>query len=223
MRRILVSALLSASAVMASTPAAAAIIIGTCGGGSSCVDTDENVLLTAGTNLTQVNGVTNQTNTQVLITRALETSLLNADASGQASISAVDQILNGLTFNLLGGATFQAVEFNLLNGATSPITVQLTTSAGQSESFTIANPNGANRFGITAAAGEALTGATFTSQGGFDSFRQLRFGGITTTSVGAIPEPATWGMMLIGFGAIGGMMRRKKAAAGKARVRYNFA
>jgi hypothetical protein len=39
----------------------------------------------------------------------------------------------------------------------------------------------------------------------------------------AIPEPATWGMMLLGFGAIGAMMRRKKAAAGKSRVRYNFA
>ncbi len=31
---------------------------------------------------------------------------------------------------------------------------------------------------------------------------------------GAVPEPATWGMMLIGFGAIGATMRRRKAYSG---------
>ena len=36
----------------------------------------------------------------------------------------------------------------------------------------------------------------------------------------AIPEPATWAMMLIGFGAVGAAMRRRKAVP---KVRYNFA
>lgn len=31
-------------------------------------------------------------------------------------------------------------------------------------------------------------------------------------SISAVPEPATWGMMLIGFGAIGASMRRRRAA-----------
>lgn len=31
----------------------------------------------------------------------------------------------------------------------------------------------------------------------------------TPTSVAAVPEPTTWGMMLIGFGAIGGAMRHR--------------
>lgn len=35
---------------------------------------------------------------------------------------------------------------------------------------------------------------------------------------GAVPEPATWAMMLIGFGAVGFAMRRKKA--GNVRVSY---
>lgn len=34
-----------------------------------------------------------------------------------------------------------------------------------------------------------------------------------TSSVAVVPEPATWGMMILGFGAIGGAMRRRKAAA----------
>jgi hypothetical protein len=37
----------------------------------------------------------------------------------------------------------------------------------------------------------------------------------------AVPEPATWGMMLVGFGAIGAGMRRRKAAG--RRVNFNFA
>jgi hypothetical protein len=30
------------------------------------------------------------------------------------------------------------------------------------------------------------------------------------TNVGAVPEPATWGMMILGFGLIGGAMRRRQ-------------
>ena len=30
-------------------------------------------------------------------------------------------------------------------------------------------------------------------------------------SVGVVPEPATWAMMIIGFGAAGSMIRRRKA------------
>jgi hypothetical protein len=37
----------------------------------------------------------------------------------------------------------------------------------------------------------------------------------------AVPEPSTWAMLLIGFGAIGAGMRRRKAAT--PRVKYSFA
>lgn len=33
----------------------------------------------------------------------------------------------------------------------------------------------------------------------------------TTSALAGVPEPATWGMMILGFGAIGGAMRRRKA------------
>lgn len=127
----------------------------------------------------------------------------NAEASGQSTITAVDGRLNNLMFSL-SGFTFQTAEFNLLNGLTSPITVNLMTSTGSTRSFTFDNPNGSNRFAIVADPGELLTSGSFTSAGGFDSFRQLRLGGVTP----AVPEPGTWAMMLIGFGAIGFSMRR---------------
>lgn len=42
---------------------------------------------------------------------------------------------------------------------------------------------------------------------------------VTPSATPAVPEPATWAMMLMGFGAIGASMRRKQPQ----RVRFNFA
>jgi len=40
-------------------------------------------------------------------------------------------------------------------------------------------------------------------------------GKLPTTDTGAVPEPATWAMMIMGFGAVGGMMRVRRR-----KVRY---
>ena len=39
----------------------------------------------------------------------------------------------------------------------------------------------------------------------------------------AVPEPATWALMLLGFAAVGFSLRRRKPEARETRVRYNFA
>jgi hypothetical protein len=36
-------------------------------------------------------------------------------------------------------------------------------------------------------------------------------------NAGAVPEPATWALMILGFGAVGGAMRRRQAVAAKVR------
>ena len=57
---------------------------------------------------------------------------------------------------------------------------------------------GGTRFALEA----SLTGAT----GGPDTFKVVNI-----RQPGAVPEPATWAMMLVGFGAVGyGMRRRAK-------------
>lgn len=38
-------------------------------------------------------------------------------------------------------------------------------------------------------------------------------GYVTATATPAVPEPATWGMLLIGFGSVGFALRRRKARA----------
>ena len=37
-----------------------------------------------------------------------------------------------------------------------------------------------------------------------------------TTSAGGVPEPATWGLMIVGFGGIGAILRRRRAAGAMA-------
>lgn len=50
------------------------------------------------------------------------------------------------------------------------------------------------------------------------------FGGnITFSPTAAVPEPATWALLLLGFAAVGFSMRRSKPSVQEARVRYNFA
>ena len=45
-----------------------------------------------------------------------------------------------------------------------------------------------------------------------DDIDGFKFGGLLVNTVSAVPEPATWGTMLIGFGAVGSALRRRPAA-----------
>ena len=87
---------------------------------------------------------------------------------------------------------------------------------------------------IQADSDEIIKSLTFSSLMGDESNRdqtqtsydflkvqQISFDPILESDVptpqGAVPEPATWAMMLFGFGAIGAAMRRKRRATGTAR------
>lgn len=88
-------------------------------------------------------------------------------------------------------------------------------------------------FTMTANDGSLLNLAGSTHNGstvyGAADLRQCSTpGNCTTGPVGfslqrtpAVPEPSTWAMMLIGFGAVGGAMRRKRSSV--SRVRFSFA
>ncbi len=74
---------------------------------------------------------------------------------------------------------------------------------------------GTSFFGVTSTDGD-ITRIVFTDNDDNDEFPDanigfdtLRFGAKPTTPV--IPEPATWAMMIVGFGLIGAAVRRKAA------------
>ena len=71
------------------------------------------------------------------------------------------------------------------------------TSASSSFSFTEPYPSGV--LGYEYDGGDIF----FRSEG------PVRFT-VTTSVVGMVPEPATWGLMILGFGAVGGAMRARR-------------
>ena len=75
--------------------------------------------------------------------------------------------------------------------------------------------NGEGFFSILATAGQVITGVSFTtgSDLGFTDIRQIRIN-TGTNLVADVPEPATWAMMLLGFGATGMAMRRSRRRKG---------
>jgi hypothetical protein len=67
--------------------------------------------------------------------------------------------------------------------------------------------NGETKFTISGN-GVEITSLAFTFNPEIDSGRQFRVRDVGQTSV---PEPATWGLMILGFGGIGALMRRRRA------------
>jgi hypothetical protein len=74
----------------------------------------------------------------------------------------------------------------------------------------LGNPNGGGN------GGEAYAFIDFSSSTAFDKVQLTQGGGggfeldNATLGVGAVPEPATWGMMLVGFGLVGAIARRRR-------------
>ena len=88
-----------------------------------------------------------------------------------------------------------------------------TLSAG-GQTYTFGPTFGGNAKNFYGISGSNLRTATAT----FASTDYVLLDNITTAA-GAVPEPATWGMMLVGFGAMGYAMRRRA----KVRTNVSFA
>ena len=89
----------------------------------------------------------------------------------------------------------------------------------QYSSFSTPTPirfsNGDNLIGLSATSGgDTFFGFAFTTNSVLNSIGFATAPGATVTATtaitAAVPEPATWAMMLIGFGAMGVSMRRRR-------------
>jgi len=190
----------------AAAPADAAIVV--CSQGASCVSNTTNVNLDAYTNAGTVTGTVGIGGP--LVTFTSTDGNLSTNPGAATVFTADGGLLTNLTFEILSG--FTAAEFNLEQGSPSSFLVELTDSAGESFSQTLSSLNGSNIFNLVAPAGTVYTSATFTSTGGgFADLKQLRV--TLASATGAVPEPATWAMMLLGFGGIGFAMRRNRRNA----------
>jgi hypothetical protein len=145
-------------------------------------------------------------------------SIGNADFSnGVATVSTVNgtgttQLITSLEFDLAPSA-FNAFSFQALFAAQAPATTDIklvwTDQFGTTGTlfFNDVNTNGLTpSLGIHSLDGEVLKSVVISDIDGFTQLKQFAFGG----TVGAIPEPSTWAMMILGFFGIGFMAYRRK-------------
>jgi hypothetical protein len=138
---------------------------------------------------------------------------LHTSGGGESDFNAVNSTDTAslLLTNLSVDFTFQydAVTFNLSppNGAESNMFLSVN---GGAFTFSVPNAvitdplgNGQNKFILTATGGDSIHTLDFTFDPGVDHIQQIRVGSV-------VPEPATWAMMIIGFGGVGGLLRRSR-------------
>lgn len=202
--KLIKAAFLSAAlaGLAAATPASAAISVCT----NNCVMTDSNVLFDTSMTGTSVTGSLN--NSPAMVTFASNETLTTNASNGQARIMATDGALNLLTIGLGGSQTFTAALFNLNAAASGFATITAFgmdgTTLFTSDPLAI-SANGQNFFGIS---GGDFSSIQISTTAALSDVRQVR---VTATDVaGAVPEPATWAMLLLGFGATGVSLRRRK-------------
>ncbi|MES2753738.1 MAG: PEPxxWA-CTERM sorting domain-containing protein [Pseudomonadota bacterium] len=122
-----------------------------------------------------------------------------------------------------GTPLFTSSPFALLSGTNTISGINAATTAGQSyigylTTYQVANPvsqaflgiysggasyTGGNSAFLSSAADP--TGSAFTPR-----TDDLAFTATFAPAVAAVPEPATWGLMILGFGAVGGVLRRRR-------------
>ncbi len=205
MKKFMMMAVASGMALAAATPAGAAVVIGSF-------------------NLNNVSGTYNGGSQTALTATGLDFGLLGTGVgngfgtNGQATL----QLGTG-SFTAFNNSTVSISDVSLAAFANPNVNPFLTigTGAGQvlvnfSNAAIQRDPTSVTIQGAaTFLNGGDTSFGTFSlssnSQNGQASNLNFTFTS-NASATGAVPEPATWGMMIVGFGLVGGVLRRRKTS-----------
>jgi hypothetical protein len=200
---------LAAALALLAGPASATIVFGTGnpGGGLDTLtlpqagDDDGSDALLVGT--------VNPADTQVSITGDEN---IDSASSGQSRVVASDgSTLDFLNFALQGGFGATTFVFNLNNvGSIGAVILQAADQFGHtytSSPFSLGS--GENFFNVTTLDDQLITKVSFLSTPLAD-VRQIRLGDVQLIS--AIPEPASWSLLIAGLAGVGALLRRRRGA-----------
>ena len=213
-------------AILIALPASAAVTFvpassgqGTLVHGTNTVQTSTDVignLGTGGPNIVHFTGNTTETS-------SLVDKLTLQDGSGQADVTGAE-ITNNKYFDIISGNIFLTghagigyIEFGL-TGTTGgfvdfTISSMLNGVAPADQAFHIALGEGNTHFAFLAGAGEAITNVNYAAGAPPTAFTLLKQVRLDQAVPSAVPEPATWAMMLLGFGGMGVALRRRRRVA----------
>jgi hypothetical protein len=166
----------------------------------------DNVLLNPATDVLTVTGTVGQNNLVVNFSSESGSHLLNANPSGQATVSGGtgNTALTQLTFGLANNDTFTAAVFNINASVSGSVLIHvegININGGFFEDDFTVDANGQNFFTVTAINGQLMQSISLTAINGavFSDVRQVRLGGGEV--VQTVPEPTS--MFLLGSGLVG--------------------
>jgi len=179
----------------------------------------DNVLLNSSTGVSTVTGTFGPANAQVNFTSASGSGLLDANPSGQATISGGtgNDLMTQLTFGLASGDSFTRAVFNI-NASTDGSVVAhvegINISGGFFEDAFLVDADGQNFFTIDSINGQFITSISLMAINGatIDDLRQVRLGGLGGLAFNVLPEPTTALLMAVGLAGIAGIGRRCRSA-----------
>ena len=174
----------------------------------------DNVLLNPATDVLTVAGTVGPDNLVVNFTSSSGSGLLNANPSGQATISGGtgNTALTQLTFGLANDDVFTRAVFNINAGTDGSALFHvegINIAGGFFEDDFVVDANGQNFFTIDAINGQFMQLIALTAINGavFQDLRQVRLGGFEAPET--VPEPGTMVLLALGLAGVGVVSRRK--------------
>lgn len=206
MRKLLLGAGAALAIVMAIAPSIAEAAVTVCTG-PGCTQPDSNLLFDTSQVGTSVQGSLNDQR-DVMVTFTGTETLSTTSSNGQARIEGADGSFDSVDILLGSGQTFNEIAFNLNAAADGFATLTFFGAGGSTLLVTEQLAIRADGENFLGGLGEAFTGVRISTTAALDDIRQVRLGGLGMQS--AVPEPGTWAMLLLGFGAMGYSLRRRR-------------